>query len=172
MWMVLVMLIIALALSGIFLWIKYSIKKSEEKKYYDAAARMIKENCLNKIIQNRGQRRQTVTDKLMIYISISGKSRQGFVFDPENGIRIGRNIEENEICIRDALVSSSHCNIYLYQGKPIIQDFNSANGTFIKRGLFDKHPVDGWEYIYSGDTLLIGDTSITIKFFLFDIMRL
>lgn len=99
MWMVLVMLIIALALSGIFLWIKYSIKKSEEKKYYDAAARMIKENCLNKIIQNRGQRRQTVTDKLMIYISISGKSRQGFVFDPENGIRIGRNIEENEICI-------------------------------------------------------------------------
>ncbi len=48
MWMVLVMLIIALALSGIFLWIKYSIKKSEEKKYYDAAARMIKENCLNK----------------------------------------------------------------------------------------------------------------------------
>lgn len=81
MWMVLVMLIIALALSGIFLWIKYSIKKSEEKKYYDAAARMIKENCLNKIIQNRGQRRQTVTDKLMIYISISGKSRQGFVFD-------------------------------------------------------------------------------------------
>ena len=36
MWMVLVMLIIALALSGIFLWIKYSIKKSEEKKYYDA----------------------------------------------------------------------------------------------------------------------------------------
>ena len=112
MWMVLVMLIIALALSGIFLWIKYSIKKSEEKKYYDAAARMIKENCLNKIIQNRGQRRQTVTDKLMIYISISGKSRQGFVFDPENGIRIGRNIEENEICIRDALVSSSHCNIY------------------------------------------------------------
>lgn len=117
MWMVLVMLIIALALSGIFLWIKYSIKKSEEKKYYDAAARMIKENCLNKIIQNRGQRRQTVTDKLMIYISISGKSRQGFVFDPENGIRIGRNIEENEICIRDALVSSSHCNIYLYQGR-------------------------------------------------------
>lgn len=75
MWMVLVMLTIALALSGIFLWIKYSIKKSEEKKYYDAAARMIKENCLNKIIQNRGQRRQTVTDKLMIYISISGKSR-------------------------------------------------------------------------------------------------
>lgn len=48
MWMVLVMLIIALALSGIFLWIKYSIKKSEEKKYYDAAARMIKENCLNR----------------------------------------------------------------------------------------------------------------------------
>ena len=81
MWMVLVMLIIALALSGIFLWIKYSIKKSEEKKYYDAAARMIKENCLNKIIQNRGQRRQTVTDKLMIYISISGKSRQGFVLE-------------------------------------------------------------------------------------------
>ena len=107
MWMVLVMLIIALALSGIFLWIKYSIKKSEEKKYYDAAARMIKENCLNKIIQNRGQRRQTVTDKLMIYISISGKSRQGFVFDPENGIRIGRNIEENEICIQAVIVIST-----------------------------------------------------------------
>ena len=35
MWMVLVMLIIALALSGIFLWIKYSIKKSEEKKALD-----------------------------------------------------------------------------------------------------------------------------------------
>ena len=50
MWMVLVMLIIALALSGIFLWIKYSIKKSEEKKYYDYEERMIKDNCLKKKI--------------------------------------------------------------------------------------------------------------------------
>ena len=84
--MVLVMLIIALALSGIFLWIKYSIKKSEEKKYYDAAARMIKENCLNKIIQNRGQRRQTVTDKLMIYQESPDRDlyltrRMGFVLE-------------------------------------------------------------------------------------------
>lgn len=162
--------IIVLALTGIVLWVRHSLSKSEQKKYYDAAARMIKESCLDQVILSRGQKIQP-DQKIMLYIKTMGKPRQGYVFDPEKTIRIGRDRENSEICIRDNLVSAVHCCIYLYQGQPVVQDFNSSNGTWIKRGM-RRHSVTTAERIFSGDRLLIGNEELKIQFFNFDMTQI
>lgn len=169
MWVIIIMLILCAA-GGIAAWIGLSLTRAEQKRYYQAAARMIKESCLDAVIASRGSRRPA-GEKLMLYITVSGRPRGRFVFDPEKGVRIGRSPEGNDICIRDAEVSAVHCCIYLYQGQPVVQDFNSSNGTWIKRGL-RKEMAEGVEQIYSGDTVVVGHTKFKIRFFRFDMMRL
>ena len=132
---------------------------------------MIKENCLDEIIRSRGQRNPVIR-RLMIYIRVRGSEPQGFVFDPEAGIRIGRDPMRNEICIRDGLVSASHCCIYLQKGRPVIRDYQSTNGTWIRRGMHRMRPVEGTGSLMSGDVLRVGDTKMDVKFFVFDMMDL
>lgn len=48
-----------------------------------------------------------------------------------NSIKIGRS-QESQICFSNKLVSSSHCVIeYSDNGKAVIKDFNSSNGTYV-----------------------------------------
>lgn len=170
MWILLILILILSLFLGIIIWIRNSVEKTEEKKCYDAAARIIKENSLNEFILSKGAKR-TAENKLMVCLTAEGKKKQRFVFDPQKGIRIGRNTQGNEISIRNPLVSSNHCCIYLYQGNPIIQDFHSANGTWIKRGL-RTYRVEETAQIYSGDRLLIGDMCLKVRIFLVDMTRL
>lgn len=145
-------------------------KKRKKKDYYDAAARMIKENMLDEIIASHG-RTHVPENKLMLYISISGSKKNGFVFDPEKGVRIGRDAQKNEICIRDKHVSAVHCGISHSNGETFVQDFHSSNGTYIKRGIA-KQRVSEAAILRSGDQLLIGDTKLKIELFEFDMMDL
>lgn len=151
---------------GVALYIYRSSRRSEIQKYYDAANMMIKESCLNNAIRN-----QMVTNmtgwKIMVYLKWKDWEKQGFVFDPDAGIRIGRVAEENEICIREHNVSGRHCRIFMYNGQLILQDLNSTNGTWIKRG-FRKKRVIWAEPLLSGDKILIGSIKITVTVFSFD----
>ena len=61
--------------------------------------------------------------------------------------------------------------IILSQGQPVVQDFNSSNGTWIKRGM-RRHSVTTAERIFSGDRLLIGNEELKIQFFNFDMTQI
>lgn len=147
----------------------YVIKSSKEAKmqnYYNAAYKMMKEICLNRAIRNQNEF-SSGRQKMMVYLKWKDGQKQGFVFDPEPGIRIGRSPGENEICIREDAVSSRHCVIFVSQGQLAVQDLYSANGTWIRRGI-GKHAVEHAEYLYSGDVLLIGTLKIKVTIFMFD----
>lgn len=147
-----------------------SSRRTEERRYYDAAYKIIKEKCLNEAIQSK-RVPQAAGQKVMLYLKWKGQKQQGFVFDPEPGVRIGRTPGENEICIRENEVSAHHCIIYLADGRPAVQDLQSANGTRIKRG-FRKQLVYAPEYLYSGDRLLVGSLKIKVTIFTFDMAYL
>ena len=168
-WIVIILLVMCGG-GGIAPVVRWNIFRDEQKRYYQAAARMIKESCLDAVIASRGSRR-AAGKKLMLYLTTSGRPRGRFVFDPEKGVRVGRNRAGNDICIQDAEVSAVHCCVYLYQDRPVVQDFNSSNGTWIKRGM-KKHAVRGAEYIFSGDSLLVGHTKLKIHFFELDMIQL
>lgn len=161
---VIVLTIIIGGIAGCIIWNR---QKEEIKKYYDAADRMVKENCLDnairsKCVHNYGGK------KTMIYLKWKDrKKKQGFVFDPEAGVRIGRTPGINEICVQEERISGRHCQIFLSGGQLAIQDMNSTNGTWIRRGL-RKHPVEGAEYLFSDDKIIVGSLKITVTVFIFD----
>ncbi|MCI6464645.1 MAG: FHA domain-containing protein [Faecalicatena sp.] len=147
-----------------------STEKAEMQKYYDAAYKMIKENCLNNAIRNQSAPSYG-GQKTMVYLKWKDEQKQGFVFDPDQGIRIGRSPGENEICIRDGAVSGRHCVIFLSQGRLAVKDLHSANGTWIIRGL-KRRAVDMAEYLLTGDRLVVGTLKIKVTIFTFDMAYL
>lgn len=154
------------AVCMVILYMVRNQKLTEVQKYYDAAHKILKEECLNNAIKNKSGS-VCGGKKIMFYLSWKDDGKQGFVFNPEQGVRIGRIPEENEICVREETVSAHQCILYLASGRPAIQDCDSANGTWIKRGIF-KHLVLEAEHLYSGDCIIVGSMKIKVKIFLFD----
>ena len=165
MWMIVVAAIV-IAVGGVAAYIIRSSHAAEERKYYDAAYKMIKESYLDRAI-NRNGVQMGGRQKVMLYLKWKDVKKQGFVFDPEKGVRIGRIPDENDICVRENSVSGRQCVLMLSEGRPAIQDCGSTNGTWVKRGM-RKHPVQGAELIFTGDQLLVGSIRIKITIFTFD----
>lgn len=167
MWIIMILIILSVV-TGAGWWIKICVERTEEKKYYAAAARMLRESCLDQIIRSRGTSRMSGR-RIMVCVKTKRRHGQSFVFDLDRGVRIGRG--QNEICVQDRLVSASHCCLYNWQGQPVVQDFNSANGTWIKRGL-KRYRIEGVQRVFSGDRLLVGGTCFELRFFTFDLAQL
>jgi pSer/pThr/pTyr-binding forkhead associated (FHA) protein len=70
----------------------------------------------------------------------------GSIFPIHKVTSIGRK-EDNTICVNDPYLSGSHAKIYLEEGRLIIEDLNSTNGT-MKNG----------EVLKNAEELIIGDT--------------
>lgn len=147
-------------------YVIHSSRKAEMQKYRNAARKMVKEGYLNQAIQNNASR-QTGELKTMVCLKWKDHKSQSFVFDPEQGIRIGRAIGENEVCVRDAQVSGRHCVIYLLQGQVVAEDLCSSNGTYVKHGVF-RQRISGVEPLYTGDCLIVGSMKIKVSVFTFN----
>lgn len=143
-----------------------AVRQMERQKCYDAAYRILKEECLDRAIRSSGCKVQG-GQKIMLYLKWKDSEKQGYVFDLENPVFIGRDLEANQICVREETVSARHCVFYLYQGTVYLGDLHSRNGTWLRRG-FRKQQVSGACPVVSGDRLLIGGISVTAAIFAFD----
>lgn len=161
-----IIIVICVAVISVISYVVHANQKAEKQKYYDAAYKVIKENCLNNAIRSHSKQIQG-GQKVMLYLKWKDSEKRGYVFDPEKKIRIGRSPEINDICIREETVSGTHCVLYLYQGEVVLQDLNSRNGTCILRG-FGRHLVQGAEFVYSGDRIMVGDLKMKVTIFTFD----
>ncbi len=155
---------------GVVLFVIKSANESKKYKYYNAAYKMIKEQCLNHALSKNPQR-EIGGQRIMVYLEWQDQETNGFVFDPAYGIHIGRDPEKNEICIRENIISANHCKIYLANGGLAIQDYGSINGTYVKHGLW-KHRVYGSEYLFSKDQILLGNMKIKVTIFTFDMSNI
>lgn len=161
-----IIVVIGIAVVSVIAYVLHANRKAERQKYYDAAYKVIKEECLDNAIRNENAKIES-GQRLMIYLKWKDSEKQGYVFDPAKPIRIGRSPEKNEICIREETVSSRHCMLYLYQGQLFLQDINSRNGTWLKQGL-RKQLVQGAEPVFSGDKIIVGNLAIKVTVFIFD----
>lgn len=86
-------------------------------------------------------------------IAKSGANR-GLVFpvDP-SGVKIGRDKDKNQVVINDPIVSREHAWIGLDDGKVIVKDENSRNGTYINS--LDAPRIISQE-LKDGDVIYIG----------------
>lgn len=172
---ILIILIALIAVIIIVFGVVSHIKKIEREKYYMAAGNIIREDFLNYSLQNPanydGGCGMPSGQRTMLYIKskTSGKKSQ-FVFDPEKRILIGRDRFNSNIYINEAFVSQHHCSIFFRNNQVFLQDMNSANGTYVKRGLFKKYFIVNGQYIQlrSKDRIIIGSNKFKIILFFYD----
>lgn len=170
-WILLGFLVILAILIGFI--VRIQLRKQEMNKYYVAAQRIIQEQCLNYSIQNplNSKMVRPQTQKMMLCLKIEKAKNKSFVFDPMEKIYIGRNNNENSICLQDAIVSGRHCCLFLYGNEIWIQDLNSANGTFVKRGMRSPYALKGTQMqVFSGDKIFVGNTVFKLEMFICDML--
>jgi|GEM_PF-3146770 len=71
-------------------------------------------------------------------------------------VLIGRS-DDCDVIVTDSLASRHHANIQVADGKAIIEDLNSANGTLVNDRQISK------THLHHGDAIVIGDTIITFE---------
>ena len=102
----------------------------------------------------------------MLMIRTFNPSRR-YVFNPEKNINIGRDTGWNQIIIQDMHVSEKHCKIYKKRNQIILEDMNSANGTFVRRRL-KKIRVEKPMELKKADKIYVGDAIIQVYPFYVD----
>lgn len=172
---ILIILIVLIAVIVTGFGVLSHLKKVERGKYYMAAANIIREDFLNFSLQNPvnndGSFNMPSEQRTMLYIKLktSGKKAQ-FVFDPAKRILIGRDKFNSNIYINEAFVSQHHCSIFSENNLVFLQDMNSANGTYVKRGFLKKYHLLNGQHIQlrSNDTIIIGSNKFRIILFFYD----
>lgn len=158
---------IVFAAAGIGLLIWEKVKKSQRQRYYRAANKLIREQHLEDAIRNGDGGRSCVGIRhLMVALKVKGQKGLGYVFDPTQEIRIGRNIEDNDVCLQDLSVSAHHCSIFLYENHLCVKDFGSANGTIIKSGFRRRETLyETMGFLQNKSRLWVGSTCFIITVF-------
>src|SRR5712672_150983 len=76
--------------------------------------------------------------------------------------RLGRS-PENDFQIEHSTISGYHCEISLADGKVIVRDCGSTNGTFVGGQLIQQAELEAGQTLCLGDVqLLVETTDVTI----------
>ena len=141
-------------------------KKNRKAGRLNAAAILLREVHLDDVI-SRDKTSEMERIRPVLELSWKYDRRQSYLFDPISPIRVGRDPNRNQICIRKDSVGAEHCILVMYNGALTVQDLDSRNGTFIKRG-HKRYRVNGRVYVKNGDRLEVGGLSMKINLFMFD----
>ncbi len=144
-----------------------SRKKNKAREMeYQAAAMLLKERQLRNAI-DMNKKQNSNREQMVLVVTWKEEKERKFIFDPASGVRIGRGREENQICVPLDTVSHKHCIIFSSGDSIYVQDLNSANGTFIKRG-FKKFRVTDTALCQENDTIIVGGVGFKIRSFYVD----
>ncbi len=164
--------VLAVIISVIGIVILVKSRKDEVQNYYDAAENILKEDRLDKLLKNPYKssiEQDTNGVKPMVYLKIKDKSKLKYVFCLDREVCIGRDKDNNQVCVNEPIVSHNHCKLYSDGVNVFLQDLYSANGVVVKRGL-SRFALQSGEtmQIFSKDILKIGTTEINVVLFYFD----
>ncbi len=101
---------------------------------------------------------KTVTLRERPVLTITRGPGVGQVYElgPRAATSIGR-AKANEVVVEDLSVSSEHCRIRPEDGRFVLHDLRSTNGTFVNERRVARH------VLAEGDTLKIGETSLLFR---------
>ena len=141
-------------------------KKKRIDQEFKAAALLLKERQLRKAIDMK-QGQQEQRENMVVIVSWKDDKKRKFIFDPSDGVRIGRDREANQICVPIDTVSQRHCMIFSNGNYLYVKDQNSANGTFLKRG-FKTYRVNDCELLADNDKVIVGGIPFKVRSFWID----
>lgn len=91
----------------------------------------------------------------MAWFVVRGGPRAGKEFRLGEVTNLGRDATQNDIAIDDTAISRQHARVKLEDGKFVLYDLASANGTIVNGGKILKHELA------NGDQITLGETQFT-----------
>lgn len=163
-----VIIALSCAAASIILAVRSSRRKSAWRELNNAARKLVKEQNLGEALVEGKSRRGRI--RVIIALSWKDRQKEAFVFDPADGVRIGRKPDLNNVAIPDNEVSLRHCVLYRSaDGRDIIlEDLGSTNGTIIFHGLRRMRVRKNRIRVYDGDRLQVGGVQLQLNIFRID----
>lgn len=165
--LIIIIAVLSCTVATISLAISNNRKKNELRELHNAARKLVKEQRLNDSLLDHHEKKTRERIRMIIALSWKEQSRESYVFDPAEGVRIGRQPESNNIVIPDDEVSMQHCVLFRKGKALVLQDLKSTNGTMIIHGLRKKW-LKGGTYVYDGDRIRVGRTEMLLHVFWID----
>lgn len=163
-----IIIVLSLAAASIILGVQNNRRKSARRELDNAARKLVKEQNLSAVLMEGKVRRERV--RMIIALAWKDRQKEKFVFDPLEGVRIGRQPEQNNFVIPDNQVSLRHCILYRAKnGKAIIlEDLGSTNGTVVIHGLRKTRVTGRRIPVYDGDRIVVGNMKLQLHVFWID----
>jgi pSer/pThr/pTyr-binding forkhead associated (FHA) protein len=98
----------------------------------------------------------TLREKAVLAVTRGSKAGKVFVLALESSTSLGR-AKANDIVLEDVAVSSQHCRIRPEQGRFVLHDLKSTNGTLVNDQRVNRHTLA------EGDVIRIGETSLQFR---------
>lgn len=149
--------------------------KSQTRKYYNAAEKIVREDLLAYSLKNpytmpRGLK-APASVRLMLGMEIlTVKPRQQRVFDISQPVNLGRS-DQNHIVLHDMHISSRQGRIFARQGRIWLENLSTQCGMLVRRGRFQKIPVVPRQTIQllDGDRICVNQHKLRVKIFVFNL---
>lgn len=90
----------------------------------------------------------------LVYPGDGGAFAEGDIVPIGNKLTIGRN-RQNQMVLSSPSVSNFHAKIYFEDGRYMLEDLNSTNGTFINGVMVDKKSLQPGDEISISQTVLV-----------------
>jgi pSer/pThr/pTyr-binding forkhead associated (FHA) protein len=90
-------------------------------------------------------------------LRLASGPQAGQIFDLRSTLRVGRH-PFNEISLRDPALSRYHCWVAFQDGKVLIEDLASVNGTFVNGAR-----VEGRRPLKPGDLIRAGSSEFVLE---------
>ncbi len=107
-----------------------------------------------------------IEDHIMVQlVERTELSTRKFMLNPVKGIKIGSDVQENDITVMAEGISPHQCEIFSVRDKVYVRDLGQGNRTIIRRKK-EQAIVDGnGVRLLSNDTIVLGNASydVTIK---------
>ncbi len=102
------------------------------------------------------ERTVLLMDKPVLAVTRGARRGEVLPLSVDSAISIGR-ARANDVVLDDASVSSQHCRVRPEQGRFVLYDLKSTNGTMVNGRRVDRHPLD------EGDVIQVGETSLQFR---------
>lgn len=98
----------------------------------------------------------TLRERPVLVVTQGPSTGQVVRLGPEVTTSIGR-AKANDIVLEDLSVSSQHCRVRPEEGRYVLHDLKSTNGTFVNERRVTRHPLS------EGDVVKVGETSLQFR---------
>ena len=98
----------------------------------------------------------TLRERPVLAVTHGADAGQVVPLSPEATTSMGR-AKANDIVLEDVSVSSQHCRVRPEQGRFVLHDLGSTNGTFVNERRVTRHDLA------EGDVIKVGETTLQFR---------